>query len=240
MTTPHFSILIPFYKSTEFLEECLESIINQTYQNWEVIIGIHGCGEEGGEECMKIQELSHKDARIRTVIVSKALATKINVLNALLNESNGEWISIMDKNDKWHPEKLAKQLDVKSTVAKNAAVIGTAVDTFGDVPYTVQQKSEWITPVDLSEFNPVSLSSAILHRSYLHMRLMDGNCGIEDYELWMRILLSGSKIYNIPEVLTHMRVTESIIRAKTQNPMILHVHYKKALTSPLAITTPSM
>ena len=231
MPSPYISIIIPIYGSTEFLDECVTSVINQTYSDWEAVIAIYGHGEDGGNIKVQADEIAIKDSRFRVVIQSPILITKVQLYNDLMNEINGEWVAILDKNDTWCPEKLAKQIEAKQTVAKNAAVIGTFTQNFGEKDNIPQIKAEWVTHSEMSIANNIISNSAIFHRSYSYWRFVEGSCGIEEYELWIRILLSGGKLYNVPEVLTNTRINLKTISRTAQTPFVLHIHYKNAMKS---------
>ena len=60
---PYISILIPLYNGVEFLEGCLQSVVQQTYQDWEVRIGVNGWGSDGGDVGKRVYELSKIDPR---------------------------------------------------------------------------------------------------------------------------------------------------------------------------------
>ena len=232
---PYISILIPLYNGVEFLEGCLQSVLQQTYNDWEVLIGINGWGSDGGEVAKTASELCKLDPRIRILLQGDTIKGKVDSLNDMMNYAEGEWISLLDVDDLWLPTKLEEQMLAKRGSAKNAAVIGTFCEYFGDMfgPPSMPLPGGFIPAGGLSDMNPIINSSALLHRSYCHWRYTDlCNGEFEDYDLWMRIALSGGKMYNIPQVLCYHRIhTKSMFNSKGTDPKRLQDSYRSLLSS---------
>jgi glycosyltransferase involved in cell wall biosynthesis len=225
---PYISILIPLYNGVEFLEGCVQSILQQTYQDWEVLIGVNGWGSDGGDVAKRAFEQSKADPRIRVFVQGAGIQGKVDSLHDLLNYAEGEWISLLDVDDLWLPTKLADQMAAKQGVAKHAAVIGTFCEYFGDMfgPPSMALPSGYISPSVLQTMNPIINSSALLHRSYCHWRYTDICYGMEDYDLWMRIAMSGGKLYNVPHVLCYHRIhPASAFNSKGADPKRLQDSY---------------
>jgi glycosyltransferase involved in cell wall biosynthesis len=62
------SILIPLYNGVEFLAECIDSVIQQTFMDWEVLIGINEHGDDGGDTAEIARQIASKDDRIKITI----------------------------------------------------------------------------------------------------------------------------------------------------------------------------
>ncbi len=102
MTSPFFSIIIPIYNVVPYLCECLNSILAQTYKNWEAICIDDGSKDGSGEI---VDEYAAKDNRFR-VIHQKNTGVGA-ARNAGLNIVSGEWVLFLDGDDVWHPELLS-------------------------------------------------------------------------------------------------------------------------------------
>ena len=212
-----------------FLEGCLQSVVQQTYQDWEVRIGVNGWGSDGGDVGKRVYELSKIDPRIHVCIQGTGVKGKVDSLHDLMNYAEGEWISLLDVDDLWLPTKLAEQIAAKRGEAKHAAVIGTFCEYFGDMfgPPSIGLPSGYISPECLKTMNPIINSSALLHRSYCRWRYTDLCYGMEDYDLWMRIAMSGGKLYNVPQVLCYHRIhPASSFNSKGTDPKRLQDSYK--------------
>ena len=99
------SIIMPSYNTSEYVEESIKSVLNQTYTNWELII-VDDCSTDNSEEIIK--QFTH-DARIRFFKNEKNSGAAIS-RNFALREAKGKWIAFLDSDDLWEPEKLEKQI----------------------------------------------------------------------------------------------------------------------------------
>lgn len=99
------SIIMPSYNTGKFIAESIESVIHQTYHNWELIV-VDDCSTDNTDE---IVGLYLKDSRIKYLkneINSGAAVSR----NRALREANGRWIAFLDSDDLWTPRKLEKQI----------------------------------------------------------------------------------------------------------------------------------
>lgn len=101
------SIIIPVYNASRFLEETINSIQEQTYSNWEAIF-IDDCSSDNSYDIIK--QYQKNDKRI------KVIKNKINNGAAIsrnngIDYAKGEYLCFLDADDKWHPEKLEKQIN---------------------------------------------------------------------------------------------------------------------------------
>ena len=222
------SILIPVYNGVEFLEECIASVMEQTYTDWEVWIGINGHGAEGGEVAPIAKRFT--DPRIHVVIQGPPLSGKVESLNHLVSLTTSEWICILDCDDKWERMKLAHQVTAASTIAKDAAVIGTFCRYFGDLHNEITLPIGYVDPQVLQTFNPIINSSAMIKRQYCKWIYNEDNMGVEDFYMWMEISLQGGKLFNLPEFLTWHRIhTTSAFNSKGYSDNNIRAWYCAAL-----------
>lgn len=98
------SIIMPSWNTGNFIAESIQSVINQTYKNWELII-VDDCSTDNTDEVVK----SFKDKRIRYLKNEKNSGAAIT-RNRAISEAKGEWIAFLDSDDLWLDEKLEKQL----------------------------------------------------------------------------------------------------------------------------------
>lgn len=99
------SIIMPSYNTGKFIRETINSVVNQTYKEWELII-VDDCSNDNTDEIVS----SIKDDRI------KYLKNKVNsgaaiTRNRALKEAKGKWIAFLDSDDLWKKEKLEKQMN---------------------------------------------------------------------------------------------------------------------------------
>lgn len=200
------SIIIPLYNGVEYLEECVRSVISQTFTDWEVIIGINGHGYDGGQVAPIANQIASLDSRIKVRIQPPPLKGKVESSNDLVNQSSADWICMLDCDDKWEPKKLEKQIIALQTVAHDAVVIGTFCQYFGEHSGNVPIPAGFIHSSYLERSNPIVNSSAMIRRDVCFWKYEDVSETMEDYSLWMNIALQGKKLYNVPEYLTWHRI----------------------------------
>lgn len=98
------SIIMPSYNTAEFIKKSIESVMNQTYQNWELII-VDDCSTDHTDEVVK----SIEDERIIYLKNDKNSGAAIS-RNKALRKASGKWIAFLDSDDLWMPDKLEKQI----------------------------------------------------------------------------------------------------------------------------------
>ena len=104
--TPLISIIIPTYNRANLLPKAIQSILEQTYQNWELII-IDNYSDDGTKEVVD----SFRDPRISMILIPRTGSVAAS-RNMGVHHSNGEWISFLDSDDWWFPTKLASVCEV--------------------------------------------------------------------------------------------------------------------------------
>lgn len=100
------SIITPSYNSSKFISQTIDSVLAQTYQNWEMII----VDDASTDNSINIvQEYCKKDSRIKLIKLEKNSGAAVT-RNRAIQEAKGRWIAFLDSDDLWLPEKLEKQL----------------------------------------------------------------------------------------------------------------------------------
>lgn len=99
------SIIMPSYNTAEYINDSVNSVIAQTYQNWELII-VDDCSTDNTDEIV----VFFSDSRIRYIKNEKNCGAAYS-RNRALREAKGKWIAFLDSDDIWLPEKLEKQID---------------------------------------------------------------------------------------------------------------------------------
>lgn len=94
MNNPLVSIIVPVYNVEKYLKKCIQSIINQTYKNLEIILVDDGSSDNSGKIC---DEFAQKDNRIK--VIHKTNGGLSDARNAGLDVMSGEWVSFIDSDD---------------------------------------------------------------------------------------------------------------------------------------------
>ncbi|HNU86701.1 MAG TPA: glycosyltransferase family A protein [Ferruginibacter sp.] len=103
-TSPKVSIIIPTWNRAEYIMESVQSVMDQTYQNWELIIVDDGSDDNTEEIILQI-----KDTRVQFCKAGKT-GLGIKLKNRGMERSGGELIAFLDSDDIWAPDKLEKQV----------------------------------------------------------------------------------------------------------------------------------
>lgn len=98
------SIIMPSYNTAAYIKESIESVIGQTYTNWELII-VDDCSGDDTDEVVA----QFNDERIRYLKNEKNSGAAVS-RNRALKEARGRWIAFLDSDDLWYPQKLEKQI----------------------------------------------------------------------------------------------------------------------------------
>lgn len=191
------SIIVPLYEGIEFLDECLSSIYNQTFQDFEILIGLNG-HEINGSIYERIKKYENDKLKIHQFNI----ANKSETCNQLVKNCENEIICLLDVDDKWLPNKLEKQI----VHIKNYDVVGTFCQYFGDRNDFPYLPSGEIPPANFNYLNPIINSSSMFYKQDANW---ENIFGVEDYEMWLRLNKEGKKFFNVPEFLTYHRIHKS-------------------------------
>ena len=193
------SILIPIYNGIEYINESVTSVLDQSYENWELIIGVNG-HEQNSSVYQIAKDYEELDERIK-VYDMHAIKGKSNALNEMVKYCQYKHVAILDVDDVWYEEKLEKQVPYLN----DYDVVGTQCVYFGDLE-NIQPDIPFgnISTVDFTKVNPIINSSSIIKKD---LCFWNGEYdGVEDYDLWLRLRKKNTKMFNIDEVLVKHRI----------------------------------
>jgi len=216
------SILIPIFNGIEFIDESVQSVINQTVREWELIIGING--HEKNSEAYKIANTyTEKDTRIRVIdLDSKGKAA---ALNEMITYCKYDWVSILDVDDKWFATKLLTQLHYM----KKYDVIGTKCRYFGNSSKTPDIHIGDLMDFSFYNYNPIINSSCLVRKELCNW---DSTFGLEDYDLWLRLNKAECKFFNVNSIQVLHRIHDNSAfnsQENVQNKDGLLQHHKKQM-----------
>lgn len=205
------TILMPIYNGIEFINDSVQSIISQTYEDWELIIGINGL--EKDSSVFKVAQLfQHLSPKIR-VYDFYTLSGKSETLNEMVKYAKYNHIALLDVDDIWDIQKLETQLPF---INEGYDVVGSRCIYFGEnTRFNGQVPSIAIGDIsthDFFEFNPIINSSAVIKKEHC---LWDGSLQLEDYNLWLSLRMKNKKFYNCEQILVKHRIhPESAFNSK--------------------------
>ena len=201
------SIIMPNYNGAKYVRESIDSIIAQSYENWELLF-VDDCSTD---ESLKIVE-SYNDKRIRILQNETNLGAAISRNNAI-REAKGKWIAFLDSDDVWDKDKLSKHLEYMS---KNQV-------EFSCTSYFVVDEQN----KPIKEFAPAKDEYGyydILKHCYIGCSTVIYDCEKigkvyapenapkrEDFACWLSILKNGKKVACFHESLTTYRLRKGSV-----------------------------
>jgi teichuronic acid biosynthesis glycosyltransferase TuaG len=208
MNEPAITILMPIYNGIEFINESVESIKNQKYVNWILLIGINGHGENS-DVYKKALEYQNEKIKIYDFFQIKG---KSDALNEMMKYVNSNWVALLDVDDIWLPNKLFSQIPF----LRNYDVVGTFCQYFGDSNGKPKLPADDLSNFDFFDYNPIINSSSLIKKE-----LCFWNCendGVEDYDMWLRLWKQNKKFYNVDIVQVLHRIhNTSAFNSKNNN-----------------------
>lgn len=203
------SVILPVYNGEKFLRESIESILNQTYENFEFII-INDGSTDGSLKI--INEYASKDPRIK--VISRENKGLVDSLNEGIDLAKGKYIARMDADDISLPERLELQLNHMEENPE-ITILGTYIEVFGDESNEVESVNKWFNDkissdnisLKISRGCPIAHPTVMMKTKFAKLEKYSSYCpAIEDYELWIRTITKGYTITNIDKTLLKYRV----------------------------------
>jgi len=201
--TPLVSILMPVYKTAAFLKEAVDSILTQSFTDFELIV-LNDCSPDNADEILD----AYTDPRIVRYKGEKNVGLS-NVLNVGIEMARGKFIARMDSDDLSMPDRLRVQVDYLE-VHPEVDLVSVGMRLFG------AKEGVWVR-----EQNPEKVKiNALFHSPVLHassmwrkdrfdekaLRFRQEMVPAEDYDLWVRALVKGLTLVNLPVVLYQYRI----------------------------------
>lgn len=204
--SPRVSVIMPVYNVAPFLKEAMDSILNQTYKDFEFIV-LNDCSPDNSEEILD----SYSDSRIVRFRGEKNVGFA-NILNTGIKMARGEFIARMDSDDISLPKRLEIQV---SFLERHPEVdlVSAGMQRFGESEAILSHQTGYEdVKFDALSFSPVLHASSMWRRRrfvdnelYYRQEMVPA----EDYDLWTRSLVRGLVLVNIPDVLYRYRTHNS-------------------------------
>ena len=208
--SPFFSVVLPNFNHGRYLKEAIDSVLNQDYKNWELLI-IDNYSTDSSDEVIS----SYKDTRIRVFkIKNEGIIAKSRNLG--IKNAKAEWIAFLDSDDIWYFNKLSRLIELTD---KNFDIICSNEYRYdlkgGDKkPLYYNLKSNNFYRELLLKGNALSTSATIVSRDFLNKNKLGFSesldfITVEDYDFWMQIALKNGSFGFCKEFLGEFRIHES-------------------------------
>lgn len=197
------SIIVPVYNAEKFIKDTIKTVLDQTYENWELLL-VNDCSTD---KCVEIiKEYQQKDKRIKLFSNSKNSGAAVS-RNKGIEESRGRYIAFLDADDLWEPKKLEKQVSFMQEkdcafsftgyefADENGKPNGKKVDVPERLTYRQALRNTiiWTTTV-MFDMGKLSKEDVFMP-----------NVKSEDTACWWKVLKKIDQAYGMTEILSYYR-----------------------------------
>jgi len=196
------TIVTPMYNSAGYISETIESVLQQTYQNWEMIL-VDDCSSDKSVEIVK--RYMERDPRIHLIELKDNSGGAV-ARNAAINAAKGRYIAFLDSDDLWREDKLSEQVkfmsenDVKFSYSAYQ-VVNTQLKKIGEVgvPSRLSYK-------EMLKTNFMGCLTVIYDVAYFGKVEMPLIRRRQDYGLWLKLLKRVTYAYGVNQCYAKYRV----------------------------------
>lgn len=227
-TRPLISVVLPTYNTNPtHLKECLESVIAQTYGNWELCIADDASTREETKQVLRDYSKKYKNIKVVFSDINQHIAITSNLA---LKIAKGQFVSLLDHDDLLMPNALYETVQA---INKNPSV---------DLIYSDEDKLEGdkhhVEPFFKPDWSPDFLNSCnyITHFATLSRRIIDevegfsiGTEGAQDWDLFLRVTKKTKEIHHIPKILYTWRKSVTSTAMSADSKPYAYTNQKKVL-----------
>ena len=219
---PIVSIITPNFNCSRFITQAIESVLAQTYKNWEMII-IDDCSTD--ESYKIIQEYAKKDSRIKVYRMEKNSGAAV-CRNKAIEFSNGGYLAFIDSDDLWLPEKLEKQLNFMRE--NNCDFSFTEYEHIDENNNSLNIKAKVINKLTYKEmlFHCFTGCLTVIYKQDLKNKIYSPilkNCN--DYALFLQILKNVKNAMGLNEILAKYRIIKNSLSRNKLNKIQYFIEF---------------
>jgi glycosyltransferase involved in cell wall biosynthesis len=201
-TTPLVSVLMPAFNSELYIAEAIESILNQTYSNIELIIF-----DDGSSDNTRAVIEGYHDPRIVKILSDQNFGV-VRARNEMIDRANGQYIALMDADDIADPTRIEKQLEYLER--GDCDLCGSAQWVLDEATHQIKKSKDKFTDSDLRALLAVYCglcNSAMTGKAEIFKRFKYDTSILtsEDYYLWVQMAAAGYRFLNLKERLITYR-----------------------------------
>lgn len=217
---PLISVVIPIFDRTQLLIESIESILNQTYSNYEILLICDGSPKETLDIVKKYET---KFNNIRAFYYSENSGNPIKGRNKGIIEAKGKYVAFQDSDDIAEPKRL--EISIKYIEMYNADVVygGWRAIVDGTREINIKNGQKFYSPdcnLDTLKSICVPCQSTVMAKTEALREVGGVNKKMryrEDHELWLRMAYHGYKFKSIRKILTNLRLHKGNLELKYKN-----------------------
>lgn len=202
------SIITPTYNCGKYIGETIESVLKQSYQNWEMII-VDDCSNDNTQKV--VEEYAKRDNRIKYYLLEQNSGAAIARTKGM-EIASGKYMAFLDSDDLWTPDKLTKQIMFMNM--NNYNITCTAYEQIDEMGNPLNKVIKTIPKTDYNRLLldcPVGNSTVMYNVEKLGKFKVPNIRKRNDDALWLLILKKEKYIFGMPDVLMKYRVRANSI-----------------------------
>ena len=198
------SIITPSYNSSRFIEECVGSVLSQTYDNWEMLI----VDDYSADNSLQILK-KYNDKRIQLIELDKNVGASES-RNVAIRKAKGKYIAFLDSDDLWEPQKLEKQISFMETedIAFSFSTYQPMSDDESKL-YSIIHAPKIVTYSSYLKKTIIGCLTVIIDREKTGVFEMPKIRSSHDMALWLLIMRRGFDAYGLDENLARYRIVST-------------------------------
>ena len=200
--TPLVSVIMPAYNAEPYVEEAVRSVMNQTLEDWELIV-IDDCSTDRTLEIL--HSLARSDSRIRVLQNEKNSGVAVT-RNRGLDLADAGYVALLDSDDYWAPEMLRKMVDRAEETGADIIYCAYAIVDEAGQKLCDDFRVPAETDLEYAQFRSViTCSTVLLGNRVVRQNRFPTNMYHEDIALWFQLLRDGYTARGVDEVLASYR-----------------------------------
>ena len=221
MSSALVTIVTPIYNSINYIEESIQSVVNQTYENWEMIL-VDDCSSDGSLEL--INKIAKTEKRLKIIQNGENQGSGIS-RNKAIKLAKGKYIAFLDSDDLWHKDKLKIQIDLmeKNNWSFSHTSYGYISEEGKKIKSTFHVSDYPVKYSNLLKRTEISCLTAVYNQKILGKCYMSEHRRKQDYSLWLSILKSGVSSQPIDLELAYYRQRPNSATSKKSSLIFNHV-----------------
>ncbi|HAL10662.1 MAG TPA: glycosyl transferase [Staphylococcus sp.] len=213
------SVIMPLYNNEDYIERSILSVINQTYENWEILIINDKSVDSSKEIATKYSDI-YSNIKLINLKINNGVA---NARNIGINNARGEYLAFLDSDDEWLPEKLEKQISFMNKNDYNfTCTYYGKIDSESSVLPTVIKPKYSLNYNQILK-NNIGNSTAIINVKKLGKFTVPLIKKRNDYALWLKVIKKAKKVHTLEEVLSYHRLHSNTLSSKKLD--LIKYHY---------------
>lgn len=202
MNIPLVSVITPVYNAEKYIKETIQSVQNQSYQNWEMIL-VDDCSMDHSREI--ISKISAEDPRVKLIKLKENSGAAV-ARNTAIDHASGKYAAFLDSDDAWIPRKLEKQVAfMEEHQIEFSFTSYEIMDDQGNRLGQIVHAPKEMTYNKLLSNTIIGCLTVMINLEKLGKVKMVNIRTRQDFVMWLSILKKGYKAYGIDEVLSLYR-----------------------------------